>query len=240
MRLFYLLLFLLLSYPAFLFAQKDKGFSLELTTAIGYSNFLLDANELDPLWANSGIHTKTNGGLLLGFGIGVAKPLNDRFHLRMNFLLYKGAFVYKMEGLRFETDILNPVGGGDNTSTLQANFQFLSLEVPFSVDYYLSSQLSTYLISFGAGGVKNLNSKDRTVLHYSDGREEEINTPSYLAREFNSYALLGFGKKIPLADTNREMLLRATCKYYFLKEGLNFFDTTGRLINADLEIAFRF
>ena len=223
-----------------LHAQTYPGFSIELSTAIGYSNFLLNANDrYTATWNHSGISSKTKSRLAYQIGLGVAKPLNERIDLRLNFQATGGHFQYHVEGLIFASDIISSFEE-EKASTLKARYQYWNLEIPVLADFYLSTQPNAYALSIGAGIAKNLSAKGELMLFYSDGREGEFGSPDYRTKKFNGFALLGFGKKIPIQDSNRNIFVRINVKYYFLTEELSLFDSTGHPLNINFQLAYRF
>ena len=219
-------------------AQNTGRFALELATELNFSDFLLRANEQEVLWAQSGIEPKVQGQLGYGLTVSVVHPLSPRLALKVGGSAQWQRFRYRMDGFLTEADLLNNFNDPPS-STLKADFQFWSLDIPLVLECRFGPKRSI-LVNVGMGGRHNLTTSGNATLEGSDGTISTLRRPSYTVKNPNVFAQLGFGTAIGAAASSKGLYWYLYTRYFGRQEGLSYFEYTGHLIHTSFQVAYRF
>ncbi len=242
---FFLIFCALLLNSESLKAQNKHPFSLELSTSLGYSDFLFSPNEFDVLWSQPGVNTerqinrRIQGAFGWQVGLGVIKPLSNQFQIRTKVSLVQASFSHRLEGLAFPDDLFTP--NEKETSSIQSDFRIHHLEIPLEIDYYWSAKASSFFNTLGIGVSNLLRSNETSSIQYADGTFKESSNALdyYEATQWKGFLLVGMGKRIPLNNSKSQLSIGLQYKYYLAKENIKIFDLAGRLSTINLQLTYR-
>ncbi len=219
-------------------AQSFADFTLECSTKLTHSNFLLDYNELEPFWKTAGMNTTSLGRLGYGLEIGLVQKWNDRLSVKLGLALQSERFRFQMNGIILESDLLADFNK-PQSSTHKSDFQSWSMDLPLLVEYALF-QHGRFLLNGGFGLRRNLSTKAQAYLERSNGQVHDLNTPIYLTQKTNIFGQIGLGKTIPNKTTAGRLCAYLYIKYFFGKEQISSFTHTGHLLCTNLQLTYQF
>lgn len=206
---------LIISICAFsLFAQNKVSLKLGLEAATGLPYITL---------GKSTKGGEIENGYIISYGANAELGINSNFAFKMGFSVANRHFKYAGTGsngggLIFESDILSEINGNPSPgSSIYANGDILSLEIPISAKYYFAGQ--KLFLSIGGIFSKTLNSESDAEVIYGTGGSENFNNIPFEVENTNYFGVLTFGYSQKIGE-KIFILFEPVLNYTFKKNGL--------------------